>query len=276
MAKEYHIIYGEQAKAVIQQSQSVDFSNPNVEIIALMDNLNEGKLYDLKTLKGIEDRVKWFEEFYSGYIWSDLIKNNAKDCKFILETIQQNDQVFIWLGNDATEYVWKCAVVDFLKDLIVDINIIDWQNVIGYNVSGQEINLDYLSICNPENVFVAGQNFRVLAKSEKQNLIDEWNRIFVNNSDIRNLNTGNLEEGDASFFDEMLINRCTNEFQKGAYIVGMTLCDIYDKYKSGGIGDYYLFRRLEQLSETGQLEISELIVRGRDYANLFNVRLIGS
>ncbi|MCA5005275.1 DUF1835 domain-containing protein [Sphingobacterium sp. WQ 366] len=237
-----------------------------------MDNLNEGKLYDLKTLKGIEDRVKWFEDFYGEDIWSDLRKKNVKDCKLLLERIQQHDRVFIWLGNDASEYVWKCAVVDFLKDLNVDIYSIDWQNVFGYNVRGQEINLGYLSICNPENAFVAGQNFRVLAKNEKQNLIDEWNRILINNTDLRNLNNGTLEEGDISFFDEMLINRCNNEFQAGPRVVGFTLADMYFKFKSGGIGDFFLFERLEQLAEMGKLEIAELVYRKPDAANWFKVR----
>ena len=274
MKKEYHIVYGEQANAVLQESQCIDFSNSNIELITLRDNLNEGKLFNLKTLEGIDERIKWIEDYYGEDKWSDLRREDAKACKVLLENIQDTDLVYIWLGNDSSEYVWKALVIDFLKELKVNIFVIDWHNVTTYNVHGKEVNIDYLNICQPENAVTASQNFRHLKSDEKQFFIELWQRLLKNNAEIRNLNNGVLEEGDVRFFDAMLLARCKTDFQTAAYVVGMTLGDMYFKYKSGGIGDFFLYERLEQLAKLGKLEIAELVNRKPDAANWFKVRLV--
>lgn len=257
---------------MLKQSNFVDFSNETNQLIVLNDNLAEGKLFDLHTLNGLNDRLNWFENFYTVVDTYYFRDKHAITIQEKLKTIGSHDTIYIWLGNESNEYIWKCAILDFLKELDVNIYVVDWNNITSHTIRGEEYKVDFLRICKPENVEEALQNFRILTHEEKYSFIAIWNKILKNNADLRILKNEILVESNITFYDELLISRCTNEYQKCAYIVGMMLCDMWEQ-KESGIGDSFLFERLEQLGSLGKLEIAYMIFRGNGYANLFNVRL---
>lgn len=259
MAKEIHIVRGYSGKETLLRSNCVDFSSSERSLLELIDNLSEGKLYNIKTLEGLEERVKWFEDFYNdepdyGH-WS--LSDDARRIRQELQEINAEDTVYIWLGNEGNEYLWKIAIVEFLAHLEIPIYVIDWSEVFVENDYGNTYNTTYLSVNLPKNVPVVKDKFRLLTERERV----EWSYIWVtlrrSNADLRTLNAKHeIEEGDVSFFDEMILANCSEEFKSAPHIVGGMLVAIWDTYKGAGIGDRFLFERIKQLAVMGLVEIA--------------------
>lgn len=273
MAKEYHIVYGEQAKAVLEESGSVDFSKPNVELILLQDNFNEGKLFDLKTLKGIEERVKWFQDFYRQNDNYFFRETHSKEIMAKLSEITTLDTVRLWLGNDGKEYIWKAAILNFLDKANLSIYVIDWSDIVFYNVYNEVISLYSVNVSSLPNIKIASQNFRLLSNDEKNEFSDLWIKLLRNNAELRVLNTSNeIEEAEITYYDQVLMSNCKSDFQPSFKVIGLAFGDLYNGFNSCGIGDMFLIERLKQLCYAGKLKMRNQ-EHGPRNGNIFEVAL---
>ena len=272
MSKEYHIVLGEIAQNVLLQSNLIDFSG-SAELIVLQGNFTEGKLFDLKTLEGFDERVKWFEKYYQH---AELCYPSKEYTQYIvnkLTKITSSDSIYLWLGNEGNEYVWLAAVLDFMKDNEANKFHIDWSDVQVKNQVGNWISLYSLNVCDSTNVHLVIDKFRTLSVKEMNKWSTCWRNLLKQNADLRFLKDGIIEVGDISYFDELLLSNCTREYQTASYVVGMTLISIYDKYKGAGIGDFFLFERLEQLVQLGKLDLTEMVIQKPNATNWFKVKL---
>lgn len=258
MAKEIHIVQGYSGKETLLQSNCVDFSSSDKKLLVVMDNFSEGKLYNLKTLEGVEERAKWFEDFYNEPNYGDWSRrDNAGRLRQELREINTTDTVYIWLGNEGNEYLGKIAIVDFLADLKIPIYVIDWSEVFVENNYGNTYNATYLPINLPKNVPIIKSKFRLLTETERVEWSNIWGSLCRSNADLRILNAKlEIEEGDVSFFDEMILAHCSEEFMSAPYIVGRMLGAIWNTYNGAGIGDIFLFERIKQLAILGVVEIA--------------------
>jgi hypothetical protein len=272
MSKEYHIVSGEIAQNVLIESGVVDFSSSDKELIVLKDNLGEGKLYDLRTLAGIDERVKWFEGFYNETDSYYCRKKHAHENYQRFIKIAQEDSVYLWLGNDGNEYVWKAAVLNFLEDIQPFVFVLDWSDIVAHNDFGDRISLYSLNVCTKKNVQISVTFFRSIALEERQDFAFLWSKLLENNTDIRALNEDNIiEEASKHYYDAILISECNQEFQSSARVVGMVLGNLYNGKNWCGIGDGFLIERLKQLCYEGKLEMRNQ-EHGMRNGNIFEVR----
>lgn len=272
MAKEYHIVCGDIAKAVLIQSGHIDFSDSIKEIICFKDNLAEGPLYDLKTLSGFDEREKRFNDFYVTNLWGEFRRENAQECQLDFSKIKKGDVVYLWLGNDSNEYVLKAGILNLLKEVDVEINSIDWEILVFQNDKGIKFNLYSLNICSFENAIIAGKNFRLLRQEEKTFFTELWGKLLKSNTDFRILMNNKLVETDVTYLDDRILNTCTNEYTKNSRVVGHILGDLIEENPGNGIGDSFVFRRIEQLVESGILEARNIVKREGCF-DLFEVAL---
>lgn len=258
MAREIHIVRGYSGKETLLRSNCVDFSSSEKRLFEVVDSLSEGKLYNLETLEGLEERIKWFEDLYNEPTYGDWSRrDDARRIRQELREINAKDTVYIWLGNEGNEYLWKIAIVDFLADIEIPIYVIDWSEVFVENDYGNTYNATYLSINLPKNVPVIKNKFRLLTKTERVEWSNIWVALLTHNADLRTLSDKlEIEEGDVSFFDEMILANCSEEFMSAPHIVGSTLTAVWNTYKGAGIGDGFLFERIKQLAILGLVEIA--------------------
>jgi hypothetical protein len=274
MAKEYHIVFGENSLNNLMISDVIDFSNENIKLITLLDTLVLGPLYDLKTLKGVNERVNWFEEFYQESDFYYQREINSIDLAVKLSEITSLDSVYMWLGDDGNEYVWKAAILNFLKDISISIYTVDWQNIPFNSYNGQDAKLFSVYVCTLENIQLAKQYFELMTDSEKLFFEKIWEKFLINNSDLRILNNKNeIEELDKNYFDEVLKSHCNPDFQFSFKVIGLTIGNMYNGFNSNGIGDYFLIERLKQLCYEGQLQMRNQ-EHGQRNGHIFEVALV--
>jgi hypothetical protein len=273
MAKEYHIVCGENSSNNLMISDVIDFSNENIKLITLLDTLVLGPLYDLKTLRGINERINWFEEFFQETDFYFHREINGKDIAVKLREITSGDSIFIWLGDDGNEYIWKAAILNFLKDISITIYTVDWQNIPFNSHNGYNAKLFSLYVCTSENIQLAKQYFRLITNNEKLFFEKSWEKFLRNNSNLRILNNQNqIEESDITYFDDILIANCTPDFQFSFKVIGLTIGNMYNGYNSNGIGDYFLIERLKQLCYEGLLQMRNQD-HGQRNGHIFEVAL---
>lgn len=274
MAKKYHIVYGENSLNNLMISDVIDLSNENIKLITLLDTLVLGPLYDLKTLKGINERINWFEEFFQepdSYYHREI---KSKELADKLSEITSLDTVYMWLGDDGNEYIWKAATLNFLKDKKISIYTVDWENISFNNHNGYDAKLFSLYVCTSENIQLAKQFFRLITNNEKLFFEKSWEKYLRNNSNLRILNNQNeIEESNITYFDDILIAHCTPEFQFSFKVIGLTIGNMYNGYNSNGIGDYFLIERLKQLCYEGQLQMRNQ-EHGQRNGHIFEVALV--
>src|SRR5690606_13008732 len=82
----------------------------------------------------------------------------------------------------------------------------------------------------------------------------------------------NIIAGDHRFFDSFLLKACNREPKSSALVVGQALAAIWDAYGLPGIGDIFLFHRLNRLSAKGTVEITERHEDPNKSHRIFNVR----
>lgn len=272
MVEEIHIVYGEIGKAILLQSNCVDFSSSDRAIILLKDNLTEGPLFDLKTQDRLSDRIGWFEEFYNASDSYHMREESARKVGRQLCEIRAGCVVYIWLGNEGNEYVWKSAVLNFLQDVAAAIFVIDWGNIWVEGKFGK-FNPYSLYVCAKDQVSIVNGSFSPLSDVERLHWSNIWAGLYKNNSSLRVLKENKVIESDVSFYDEMVLAHCTDEFQRSTYVVGLTLGYLYSECRGAGVGDMFLFERVRQLANQGVLEITNQQY-GPSCGHLFDVRRV--
>ena len=101
---------------------------------------------------------------------------------------------------------------------------------------------------------------------------DEWRRLRAEDTQLRIVEGGNLRSVVPSYFDDLILNRCTDQWQKWSRVVGWTMVDAMDQGHHAG--DVLLLWRLRELVRIGQIECEgELPGRQHDPENRPNAML---
>jgi hypothetical protein len=273
MDKEYHIVYGETAKNSLVQYTHIDFIGDDVELIVLEDNLTEGPLYNLTSLEGLNKRIEWIDHFYEGKDIYTYREDDIFEIQQKLNKVDSNDKVFIWLGNEGNEYIWKCALLNSFGQINPIIYVIDWSKIVFYNIQNEQISTYSVNVSSATNINIAFQNFRHLTEEEKNTYSDLWVIYLKNNSQLRVLsNVSTLLETTMDYFDNILISECTTEFQRSVIVVAKTFGVLFAKKYYCGIGDHFLIQRLKQLCYEGKLQMRNQ-EHGQRNGHIFEVSL---
>jgi len=270
---EYHIVYGEVGENQLLFSGLINTSSAIQRIVRLQDNLDTGYLYNIKTLEGIEARVNWFKKFFSNiYVEDETRLLLARENNIRLSDITAEDTVYIWLGNDCTEYLWKLAVFYFLDNTIT-CYAVDWSKVWVQNKSGETKNLMSLSLSAVEHIDLVKKSFQLVPLDQKIAMGTQWENLLKGNAEMRIFNKNlQIEEVPVSYYDGILLQYCSDDFQTSSYIVSYSLIYFWNNIGTG-TGDGFLFERLYQLVLMGVLE-SRNHVQEKYSKHIFEVRKV--
>ena len=92
-----------------------------------------------------------------------------------------------------------------------------------------------------------------LSPEDRVRYADTWSRLRAENAPLRVIENGELCSAPMTYFDAQLLSAATGEWRRAAYLVGVTLVEIWETsfYQTG---DLVLFARVRALVDSGDLE----------------------
>ena len=261
--KDTHIVFELYGKGTFVRSKEFDLDK--IRVICLEDCLNMGPVCDLHSSENIEKREEWLLKTLGTY---PLESNNATPVNKDLETLrslverpEMNGNIFLWTGYCASEILSTARFLYHLPKHNGNIFIADFPNIPVNNIHGNVIYPRSLIVCDLCDVGKVAKHFKQLTDEDITKWRKIWEEIRLENSMLRVMGeNGKILEKDETYFDPVLVSYCTNEFQKSAKIIGLTLCDI-----DFGVGDGFLNWRLKQLVLNNKIEARGVLNEIRDY-----------
>ncbi len=274
--KDLHITFGFSGKTLLTESQLID--SHLGDISGFTDSLGLGPLCDLDDMGAIDKRKSWWQNVL-GSIQSEGANNFIDDNLLLLEKITSSydryRNIYLWLGDDANERITTARFLYSLKELSVSIYKLNFRNMDFRNEKGVKLNLTSLQVMRAENILKAAKHFEKLSEDDVQYYVSLWENIRAKESVIHLFSkSGSYLSGDETFFDQYLLNRCSDVPQRSSYVVGYTLCEIWDEFCDTSVGDIFLFYRLKELANLGKIEISNPHEDAERAAMVFDVRKV--
>ncbi|KAF5081365.1 hypothetical protein DSECCO2_110050 [anaerobic digester metagenome] len=261
--KQYHIVFGQIAKATFIESKCFDLSE--IELICLKDGLNVGPLCDIFQDDFIKKRKDWISNtFAMPLILNQLltaVDEDIESIKTLIPNAGNISNIFLWTGFDASEIIGTSRLLYHLSSFDREIFIANYPNIPLKSFHGEVIYPPTLYTTASEQVEEVAKHFKLLSKKEIESWTNLWEKSVSEKFAIRHLHSDGVISGESeAYFDTFLLSNCKNEFQSAARVIGKTLVDIeFD------VRDSYLNWRLKKLVAMQLLESSGELAEIRDY-----------
>lgn len=274
--KDLHIVFGPSGKANLSRSQIVN--KDHGDILGFDDPLSLGPLCDLDEMEHIENRKLWLKRIFDSFESEDgsnFVDANLNQIRTLLQTIRNYKSIYLWLGNYANEKLTTARLLSHLQGLTIPIFKADFAKAEFKNGKGEDIKLISLQVMKEADVLELGKHFEELSEQDKRSFISLWEQLQKDKSVIHLFDKeDNCISKDESFFDNYLLNRCSDQSKKSAFVVAYTLFDIWDEWGRGEVGDGYLYYRLNVLEKEGKVEITDRHENSERGRQIFNVRRV--
>lgn len=240
-----HVVFSSSAASTIKHGIKED-----KKLIYFRDNLSEGPIglnidYNL--------RKSWINNivFEESDLTEEDICSSYDNFNDSVGTIEDNDTVYIWVGNNSLEH---CGLMYFLNKTNTNVNIY----VI--NVSDKTFNEGETNEYTPKavgeisvdklDIFL--KDAKKLSKEEINYLIENWINLTKENSTLRIFKDGKVISVNEDFYDHEILNYTTefsnDGFRKSARVIGHIMGISEDL-----VSDSYLFWRVKELIKQGKI-----------------------
>ena len=255
-----HLVFGATADAVLSQSGLIHPEKDDK--LVLSDPLTLGPLIEVTNEQGIENRQRWLAEHVDGSITMqnhlDFVREDCDGIKKLVANVAQYEAIYLWLGEDSNEKIAMARLLHLLRGIQVPVFKPDFSKVAVKNIRGETIHPGTLYMMNAADLPEVARHIYELDTREREFWPSLWEQLWSNDSESRIFDkSDNIVSGDRRFFDRFLLAVCSDEPQSSARIVGQALAAIWDTYGMPGVGDVFLFHRLNRLGAEGTLEITE-------------------
>ena len=218
--------------------------------VLLHDDLSLGPLRALDTEAGRHARFDY------------LLKTNATDDdldwrKYLLQFQNRmglvdlfpppalDESALVWFGDMGNEQLLLRAVCASWPD--TDIYLADIRRI----AHKHKAHKNYVPCFPPEVLRELVSLAQLLPIERKQALADEWHELTRQDHVVRIYQNEKILGVKEDFFDALLLESCTKEWQFQARVAGN--CQANSGYSS--VGDVFLFYRLHQMAQRGLVEI---------------------
>ena len=152
----------------------------------------------------------------------DELKKNYMEFQKEISNVRDTDTIYYWYGQNAIEICGLMYTLELLKD--------KWKNVYFINVSDLPIKVKYgihIPRCTgeimPEKFSEYIKINRKIDKDEYIKWLTQWKVLKKENSILRILKDGKVENVDEDYFDIFILKYTPKEFKKSARIIGEVL-----------------------------------------------------
>lgn len=248
-----HIVFDDQGAENLRQSFAMDDIIQG-RILTLGDDLAFGPLDG--------SRQQWWDEVLGEGTPYEKIASDASNLTDISQQMREdpNNEIWIWAAQNARDVSGYYGLMEHLEDFLGRVHLIYLNNLPFLNDKGSIFYPRYLSEILPREFLKARKLAREITAAEWEVDGEDWRRLKEEDSLVRILEGGKRIRGEsAEFFDKEILNRCRLDYQKGWRLVNQLRSKLKDH-----VDEAFLYRRLEQLLSSGQLEAKEAYKNARD------------
>ena len=220
----------------------------NERVIGSFDDLSFGPVDDPTSDK----RIEWIESVVKCE-WADVVQ---MDRQFWQEATSLDVHPVAWVNlHDAQEY---CGFLEFVWRIgDAPFAVIDATDVEFTDRNQRKWRPRSLGVVPPEQMIEAGlpQRARELTPEEVKAHRALWRRLKAENAPLRIVGPEGLVSAPIDHFDPWLLRHVTNEWQKGARVVGGAMGELFTSEPCPHVSDIWLWSRVCTLVEQEALEI---------------------
>ncbi|UKM64480.1 DUF1835 domain-containing protein [Flavobacteriaceae bacterium GSB9] len=260
--KVVHLVFGDFFKSTFEKC-----NHPKIvqgHIIRLNDDLRIGPIFQLNSSTGQSQREKWlqrtngsyFKDYYTGFVVEDSLK---------IEQLKADDSVtdiYVWSARNALDGLYTTRLLNALEGTSFNIYMADFCDFKLKSAIGNLFDLTSLALVRTSDVPLLLKRFKIINEQAFKKANALWKHAIANKAVLRGINDdGKIQFLEASHFDNILLQHCTENYQKSVRVVVCTLVDI-----DYVINDGFLDWRLKVLVQLGRLHFEGQLKEKRDYS----------
>ena len=233
--------------------QALEDAGRDDQVVSAFDDLSFGPINP----PDLPLRSKWVENELGWTGWDGLARDSEA---FWREALSRGPRKVAWLSRRSAmeyagflEWLWRtgdapCEVVDLSEVMI--------SHHPGHDLPRPPVLAVSLGTLNPDAIgrdklWDLAKPLRQATRGQYREL---WQQLRTENAPLRVTDGAKLVSAPISTFDRRLMSYATNDWQKTARIVGMTLSSQMDDDLIQA-GDMFLAARIDAIVESGGLEI---------------------
>jgi hypothetical protein len=247
----YHFVVGDAAAGPLQEAILTEPSMAG-EVVVLRDVLSVGPLQKAEgqTFSGL--RSAFWQEV-TGNDRQPVVVDDMERMLEVSKAMYDDETITAWcwmatIPADVSAYYWLLPYLSkhtgrFCLINIAGLPFLDENGKVFYPKSFSQV--------LPKELIKARKLARPVTPAEVEVDMEEWRKILESNSGIRTAEGGKkLAAREESFYDNILLSFCTQQYQKASRIITQALT------KHGiHTGDTYLGWRLRRMAEAGKLQL---------------------
>jgi hypothetical protein len=242
-----HIAFNKSIAGSVKQALRTMGRNDRVS--GLCDDLSFGPIDALSS----DSRAQWIENVV-GFDFTEVVHEAEL---FWGEAISPGIHVIAWVCfHDAAEY---CGFLEFIWRIgRASFSVIDATGIEVTDRLHRKWKPRSLGVVAPEQMLEAGlmELVRPLKSEEVNRYRRLWGQLKAENAPLSIISREGLISAPINHFDHWLIRHATDEWRKGARLVGETLGELFQSEESPHVSDIWLWGRVCTLAEEGVLEIN--------------------
>lgn len=245
MCKAIHVVFGDASMAMINNYLRSFELESECTVIRFRESFAEGSIYRLDTDEGVEKRYKWLKhlECNSLSVHIELFEpKNIIDIHKEIRDISCDSKVIVWHGNNCSDQIglrYLCSVL--CTDKLFEINFKKaFEN---HMMEGDWCSLS-LAFCDINEVKKLHNTNTLMSKERRNQLTKEWKLLRKRTDKLRVLRDGEIFCVAEDYFDELIIENCTYDYQNAGNVIGIAMME-----SGQHIGDIFFRYRMKYLIE---------------------------
>lgn len=244
-----NICFSESAKGTIKRAAQLKIISGQ-KVVGLLDDFSHGPI---SNLPNTNERIIWADNFKDEfecipYCSLDDLKTAYNKFYKDLNDIENEDQVYIWYGNCASEICGMMYILELLENKSENLHFINVSDLIYKYPAGIYVPRSAAEI-SPEKLGDYIKIARSMDADEKEELLKEWKALKNEDSQLRVFKEGEVISAAEDYFDVDILKWTEKELKKSARIVGSVI-----GYADTKISDYYILNRIKELIKAGKLK----------------------
>jgi hypothetical protein len=218
-----HILVGHEAAKNLEEAFALD-ENLKGEIVVLKDTLGVGPIHPNEDEKFIEIRTSFWKDLDTSFPEEEQVLDENTIKLLAVKAQREEEPLCFWMSpcvTDVCAYFWLLTYLKQFPGMLHTINIVGLPFL---NEKGQLFYPTNFSQIPAKEFLKTKRLLKEVTPAEYEVEGDEWARLQQENAWVRTYEGGKkIVSKDVSFFDTLIKNSLTDEFQKAHKVVNEIL-----------------------------------------------------
>lgn len=251
----FHIVFDSRGAELLNTAMDLDDALDG-ETILIRDDYSVGPVQGLFSEEGIGLRKKWWEDIADdgkeSLRHTPELETDSDSLRKLIGRMEEEefDQIWIWVAPNAKDVCGYYWLISQLKAFSGRVYIIHLNNLPFISEKGAIFYPVSLSEILPREFVKARKLVRLVSPAEFETDPDEWNRLALENKNLRILEGGKkISQQPDDHYDRSILHHLQPVFQKTTRAVNHILSKSPEK-----LNEFFLAWRIRQLVASGFAE----------------------